>query len=121
VDTAGGREAAYGDSRSAIVLIAIGLPAMNRQPLRLAFAAAVLYGFLIRALEVYFYPKGRWDHLPVSVDREPSRLWSWADNPIVRTARGGIAWEPYSIVAAAMRGGLPAASEKLKSLGIASY
>ena len=49
---------------------------MNRKPLRLAFAAAVLYGFLIQALEVYFYPEGRWDHLPVSVDREPSRLWS---------------------------------------------
>jgi hypothetical protein len=105
---------------SLMVLIAIGLPAIQGG-WRHAFAGAALYGCLIQALGAYCYPKGRWDHLPVSVDNDPSRLWNWADNPISRTARGGVALEPYEILLAAAKGGLPAAAEKLQALGINSY
>jgi len=37
---------------------------------------------------------------------------------LVRTAQGGVVWEPYAIVATAAKGGLPAAAKKLKELEI---
>jgi hypothetical protein len=89
--------------------------------LKWAFAVTAVYCCLIQALGVYCYPKGRWDHLPVSVNDAPARLWNWADNPVIRTARGGVAWEPYSIVAALATGGPPAAAKKLQQLGIGAY
>jgi hypothetical protein len=55
------------------------------------------------------------------VNDDPGRLWNWRDNPVIRTAHGGIAWEPYSIVAAAATGGLPAAAKKLQELGINAF
>jgi hypothetical protein len=75
----------------------------------------------IQALGVYCYPKGHWDHLPKSVNAHHERLWNWADNPVIRTARRGIVWEPYAIVAAAATGGLPAAAKKIQQLGINEY
>jgi hypothetical protein len=104
-----------------MVLIAVGLPAIRGRGLMWTFAGTALYCFLIQALGVYCYPKGRWDHLPISVNDDPARLWNWADNPVTRTAHGGVAWEPYSIVAAAATGGLPAAARKLQQLGINAY
>ena len=106
-----------------IVLIAAGLPAISGKAWQWAFAVTAVYCVFIQALGVYCYPKGHWDHLPVSVDglAHYERLWNWADNPIVRTARGGIAWEPYAIVAAAATGGLPAAAKKIQQLGINEY
>lgn len=104
-----------------MVLIAVGLPAIQWRGLKWAFAAAAVYCCLIQALGVYCYPKGRWDHLPVSVDDHPERVWNWVDNPVIRTAQAGIAWEPYSIVAAAASGGLPAAAKRLQQLGINAY
>ena len=106
---------------SVIILIAVGLPAIKWKGLKRGFAGIAVYCCLIQALGVYCYPKGRWDHLPVSVNRDPARLWNWADNPVVRTARGGLAWEPYSIVAAAATGGWPAAAKKLQELRINAY
>lgn len=104
-----------------MILIAVGLPAIRERALKRAFAPIAVYCCLIQVVGVYCYPKGRWDHLPVSVDDSPARLWNWADNPIVRTAQGGVAWEPYSIVAAAATGGWPAAVKKLQQLGINTY
>jgi hypothetical protein len=104
-----------------MVLIAIGLPAINNKGLRYAFTATAVYCFLIQALGVYFYPKGQWDRLPVSVNEAPARLWNWADNPIRRTEQGGLAWEPYAVIAAAAAGGWPAAAKKLQELGINPY
>jgi len=103
------------------VLIAIGLPAISSSPLKYAFAIAALYGVLIQAVGVYCYPKGQWDNAPLSINEHPDRLWNWKDNPITRTAHAGIAWEPYAIVAAAAKGGLPAAAKKLQDLGINPY
>jgi hypothetical protein len=110
-------------SAPVIILIAVGLPAISRKGFKTAFAATAVYCFLIQALGVYCYPKGHWDHLPVSVNGRAhyERLWNWADNPVIRTARGGIAWEPYAIVAAAATGGLPAAAKKIQQLGINEY
>lgn len=98
------------------VLCALGWPQVSR--FRGAFAATALYGVLIQSLGVYCYPKGRWDHLPLPVDTHPGRLWDFRDNPVVRTARGGLAWEPYAVVGAAINGGIPAAAKRLEELGI---
>jgi hypothetical protein len=103
-----------------MVLIAVGYPAI-RNPIKPALAALAVYCCFVQALGVYCYPKGRWDQFPISVDRAPERLWNWKDNPLVRTARGGIAWEPYSIAAAAARGGPAAAANRLQQLGINPY
>jgi hypothetical protein len=105
---------------SIMVLTVIGTPALTGG-LKWAFAAAALYGCFIQAVGAYCYPKGHWDHLPVSVDSQPSRLWNWADNPIGRTLEGGIAWEPYAIVGAGLRGGVPLAAQELQRLGINAY
>ncbi len=104
-----------------MVLIAIGLPAIESGPLKYAFATAALYGCLIQAVGVYCYPKGHWDNSPTSVDDDHARLWDWADNPIRRTAHAGIASEPYSILTAAVTEGWPAAVKKLRELGINPY
>ncbi|HUK14922.1 MAG TPA: hypothetical protein VLW65_00850 [Bryobacteraceae bacterium] len=104
-----------------MVLMAVGWPAFWHGGWKGTFAAAALYGCLIQALGVYCYPKGHWDRLPVSVDARQARLWDWKDNPMVRTAHGGFAWEPYAVVGAAARGGLPAAAQKMKDLGIKPY
>ena len=104
-----------------VVLIAIGWPALQRSGWKEVFAVAAVYGCFIQMLGVYCYPKGHWDRLPVSVDAAPARLWDWTDNPIARTARGGFAWEPYAIAAAAIKGGLPASAARMKALGVTPY
>ena len=104
-----------------MILIAVGLGAIRWRGLKCGFAGLAVYCCLIQALGAYCYPKGRWDQLPASVDSHPARLWDWVDNPVVRTARGGLAWEPYAIVAAAATGGWPAAAKKLKELNINPY
>jgi len=103
-----------------IVLIAVG-GASIRGAARYGFAVLALYGLFIQALGVYYYPKGHWDHLPVSVDKNTQRLWDWRDNPIMRTLRGGPAWEPYVIVETAWKEGLPAAAERLRAYDISVY
>jgi len=104
-----------------VVLIAAGWKTLWRGGWKWAFVAAAVYGCVIQGLGVYCYPKGHWDGRPVSVDEQPARLWDWKDNPIARTAMGGVAWEPYVIVGAAVMDGLPAAAEKMKELGVADY
>jgi hypothetical protein len=104
-----------------MTLVAIGLPALRSRRWKGVFAGAAVYCCLIQALGVYYYPKGRWDSSPVSVDLAPARLWSLADNPVLRTLRGGFVWEPYSIVAAGATGGWPAAAKKLQETGISPY
>jgi len=104
-----------------MALIAIGLPALSRPGLKHAFAVAALWGCFIQGLGVYCYPKGHWDNSPETVNHNWTRLWNWKDNPVGRTFRGGVAWEPYAIVWTAVREGLPAAGRKLQELGINPY
>ncbi|MBZ5578374.1 MAG: hypothetical protein LAP40_17555 [Acidobacteriia bacterium] len=104
-----------------VILMGMGVAALQPRGLRILFVAAAVFGCLVQALGVYCYPKGRWDQRPISVDSVPGRLWDWADNPIVRTARGGVVWEPYVIVTAALTGGVPAAAKKLQEYRIKTY
>jgi len=104
-----------------IILMAIGVSAINRPWPRRAFAVLALYSVLIQAIGVFFYPNGHWDGLPQGVDAAHGRLWNWRDNPIDRTVSGGFYWEPYTIVAAAVTGGLPAAQLRMRELNINPY
>ena len=104
-----------------VILIAIGVPAIEQRNLRALFVTAAVYSCLIQALGAYCYPKGRWDQSPVDINIEQTRLWDWVDNPIARTARGGLAWEPYAIVGTALTEGFPAAARKLHEYGINAY
>jgi hypothetical protein len=104
-----------------MVLIAVGLPAITAGRLKRAFVAAAIYGCFIQALGAYCYPKGHWDNAPIPIDSRPARVWDWRDNPIVRTARAGFAWEPYSIAVTAVRDGLPAASRRMRAMGFRPY
>jgi len=101
-----------------MVLMAIGVGAIDRPWPRRAFAVLALYSVLIQAIGVFFYPKGHWDAGPPSVDNAPARLWAWRDNPVARTVRGGLFWEPYAIVGAALTGGIPAARLRVHELNI---
>jgi hypothetical protein len=108
-----------------IVMMALGVSAMEDAGLgrwlRGAFAVLALYSVLIQGLGIFFYPKGHWDATPQSVDRAPSRLWDWRDNPIARTVRGGLYWEPYAIVGAVFSGGFPAAQRRIHELNVNPY
>jgi hypothetical protein len=104
-----------------IVMTALATPRLASRPVRAAFATLALYSFLVQALGVYVYPRGRWDHTPVPVDHVPSRLWDWRDNPIARTLRADPAWEPFAVVRAYLEGGAPAARRRLNELGIRPY
>ncbi len=104
-----------------MVLLAVGWQVIASSGWKWAFAGIAVYCCFVQALGVYCYPKGRWDGSPVSVNDDPSRLWDWVDNPLVRTARGGVAWEPYAILGAAAKGGLPAAAKKLHELQINAF
>lgn len=101
-----------------MILIAAGWSALHSKPLRAAFAIAAAWGFFIQAAGVYCYPEGHWDNTPASVELHPERNWNWRDNPLRRTIRAGIAWEPYAILITGIKDGLPAAARKMHDLGI---
>jgi len=104
-----------------IVLMAIGVSAIDRPWPRRVFLALALYSVLIQAIGVFFYPNGHWDGIPEGVDASPGRLWAWRDSPIARTIRGGLYWEPYAIVGAAVTGGIPAAWLRMRELNVSPF
>ncbi len=104
-----------------MVLMAIGVQAIDRPWPRRAFAVLALYSILIQAVGVFFYPNGHWDAIPQPVDAANGRLWNWRDNPIARTVRGGLYWEPYAILGAAITGGIPAARLRMRELNVNPY
>jgi hypothetical protein len=104
-----------------MVLLALGVSAIDRPWPRRAFAVLALYSVLIQGVGVFFYPNGHWDGIPEGVDAAHGRLWNWRDNPIARTVSGGLFWEPYSIVGAAVTGGLPAARVRMRELNVNPY
>jgi hypothetical protein len=104
-----------------IVLIAIGAPAFNNIWSKRLFATAALYGCAIQAIGVYFYPNGHWDNTPIPVDIAPGRLRNWKDNPIRRTINAGPVTEPYSIIGAGLKGGIPGANRRMHELNVRPY
>jgi hypothetical protein len=104
-----------------IVLMAIGVSALDRPWPRRAFAVLALYSLLIQAIGAFFYPNGHWDAELQGLDHAAGRLWNWGDNPIGRTVRGGFYWQPYVIVAAALTGGIPAAQLRMRELNVNPY
>jgi len=52
-------------------------------------AAMAVYSLWVQVVGAYFYPNGYWDSTPVSIESNPSRVWSWRDNQIVRTWKAG--------------------------------
>ena len=104
-----------------IVLMALGVSVIDRPWPRRAFAALALYSVLIQGIGVFFYPNGHWDGIPEGVDAAHGRLWNWRDNPLARTVSGGLYWQPYAIVGAALTGGLPAARVRMRELNVNPY
>lgn len=104
-----------------IVLIAIGLPAIDQPWPRRVFAILAVYSISIQAVGAFFYPKGHWDSRPSNVNTIHARLWNWSDNPIVRTIRGGPAWESYAVVGAAITRDIPAAQRRMRQLNANPY
>jgi len=100
-----------------MVLMAVGVAAIQKPWPKRAFAVVAIYSCLIQAVGAYFYPKGYWDVVPLPAARARQRLWDWRDNPIRRTIMGGPDWEPYAIVGAAFSGGVPAAARRMRELG----
>jgi hypothetical protein len=104
-----------------VVLMAIGASVIDYRWPRRAFAVLALYCVLIQAVGAFFYPNGHWDADLKTLDQAPSRLWDWRDNPIARTVRGGIYWEPYAVIGAALNGGIPAAQRRMRELNVNPY
>lgn len=63
----------------------------KRAALRAVFALSLIAAIGIECVGAFCYPTGHWDSIPVSVDRDPARLWDWRDNPIGRNLRAGLA------------------------------
>ena len=73
----------------ALFLIPVWPRVQSGRLLRVAAATAILVSVWIQVIGAFNYPRGSWDALPVNVDRQPSRLWDWRDNPIRRTWQAG--------------------------------
>jgi hypothetical protein len=104
-----------------VVLMALGAAALERPWIKRGFVVVVVYCVFVQAIGVYFYPNGHWDNTPVPVDDAGYRNWDWRDNPIRRTVEAGPVWQPYAILGAALTGGVPAASRKMKEVGVGLY
>ena len=104
-----------------IVLMAFGVSAIDRPWPRRVFLTLALYSMFVQAVGVFFYPNGHWDGLPRQADGTNGRFWDWRDNPIARTLGGGFYWQPYSVVGAALTGGIPAAARRVRELNLSPY
>ena len=60
-----------------------------RPVLKVAFAATVAIALCVQVVGAFYYPAGKWDELPVSVDLKPQRCWDWSDTQILRSWRAG--------------------------------
>jgi hypothetical protein len=66
------------------LLVLYAIP--ERLPGRIAFAALFALSIAIQWVGANGEERGRWSALPVSVDVQPSRLWSLSDSPLQRDA-----------------------------------
>ena len=65
-------------------------PLIKAAPLlRIVFFLSVAAALWVQVVGVYYYPMGKWDSQPLSVDAHPERLWDWADTQLSRSWRKG--------------------------------
>jgi hypothetical protein len=57
--------------------------------IRGAFIVAVAVALWVQVVGAACFPNGFWDLKPVSMDRDPKRLWDWSDTQISRTWAAG--------------------------------
>lgn len=68
---------------------ALGL-AMLQGPLRIALGSVALaWSVAVAAIGAFNYPEGRWNAMPLDVDRHHERLWDWSDMQILRAWHAG--------------------------------
>jgi hypothetical protein len=48
------------------------------------FYILLIWCLCIQFVGAFIYPAGNWNAFPINVDKSPSRLWDWKDNPIFR-------------------------------------
>ncbi|MGQ9633619.1 MAG: hypothetical protein ACUVXB_05175 [Bryobacteraceae bacterium] len=74
-------------------LMLLTVPAVEtawRRPVwKSALIAALLVSIGTQSVGAFFYPNSAWDERPVPVGENPSRLWDWCDNPILRSIQTG--------------------------------
>jgi hypothetical protein len=70
-------------------LVPVWTSIRTRPVLRVAFAATVAIALWVQVVGAFYYPAGNWDGQPVSVDREPKRIWDWSDSQVLRSWRAG--------------------------------
>ena len=58
-------------------------------PRRAVFALLVFLAIGVQFLGVFNYPNGEWNETPVSVDKDPGRVWDWHDLQLVRVLKAG--------------------------------
>jgi hypothetical protein len=79
-----------------VVILAEAMEVIGRhRTLRVLFVTSVVLSVGAHAVGAFCYPRGEWDRLPVSVNKNTSRLWNWKDNPILRTALAGPELGPH--------------------------
>ncbi len=61
----------------------LSLPA-NKYIKWAGFSIVFLWCLGIQIVGAFLYPAGNWNTSPRNVDRDPSRLWDWKDNPVSR-------------------------------------
>ena len=73
----------------ALFLIPIWPRIQAAPALKMAFVLATVAALWVQVVGAYYYPRGWWDGNPVSVDRDPRRLWDWSDTQISRSWKAG--------------------------------
>jgi hypothetical protein len=61
-------------------------------------AAALAWSIVVAGTGAFCYPNDRWNADPVDVDGNHARLWSVADNQIVRCWKRGLSPQNFSLV-----------------------
>lgn len=95
----------------------------RKRPALYAATALVIAGMFIHYVGVYHYPRGHWDSSPVpaGTGANVARYFDWRDNPVSRSLLAGPATEPYEILGAYWRGGMPEARRVMRTRGVRIY
>ncbi len=51
------------------------------------FAVFLFWSVFIQVVGAFIYPAGMWNSSPQNIDKVPSRVWDWRDNPVGRDLR----------------------------------